>query len=60
MATGVSNDPIEVAAAPGAVVILAPQGPVALSPLAALESSRRLLEAATCVLTGEVEDPEQD
>lgn len=60
MADDVSTVPIHVAAVRGAVVILAPQGPVALSPLAALESSQRLLDAAQRVLKGEVDDLEQD
>lgn len=55
----ISTDPIKVASVRGAVVILEPQGPVALSPLAALESSKRLLEAALRVLRGEVEVPDE-
>lgn len=60
MAEDVSNQPIEVTAVPGAVVILAPQGPVALTASAALRSAERLIDAATRVMHGQVQPPSQE
>lgn len=54
-----SDRAIDVAMGPGAVVILT-QGPVALTPMAALESARLLLEAAHKVMAQAPDREDED
>lgn len=60
MADDLCDLPIEVVALGEAVVILAPQGPVALTAWAALQSAQRLVDAARSVLDGTADPLEED
>ena len=50
-----TDDPIEVVPVPGGVVVMGPRPGALLTPHAAIRSAERLLEAATRVMTGQVE-----
>lgn len=55
-----SNNPMEVVAVPGAVVVLGPPAGAVLTAHAAIQSAQRLLEAATRVMNGQVQRLKED
>ena len=51
----VSDQPIEIMVAPDAVVVIPPATGLALTPEAAVETARRMVEAACHLMSGGVE-----
>jgi ABC-type enterobactin transport system permease subunit len=59
MVDDLTDRALDVAVSPGAVVVLT-QGPVALTPMAALQSAHRLLEAADQAMAQSPESEDED